>query len=126
MRKKAFVKLEIDENKSEEIAIYELRVRDILEIGEEIMTMGRDAQQWEAFVTRWLPRCVSIDYERFLDFAPSELMQIKNTFMEVNESFLSILEGLGMGEMLEQLKESFRADWKQSFVSSSAPATMVS
>jgi len=86
-----------------EFSIKELRVQDLLDI---LNGIG-DAGGIEEEIAKWLPRCTDLTLEDLRQMAPSELMQIYETFREVNADFFEIAGRLGLNKMAARMKESF-------------------
>lgn len=59
-----------------------------------------------------------IDIDIFLDFKPSELKELYDTFKEVNKVFFEIARQLGASKMVDLLKEEFQQIYSVQLASS--------
>jgi hypothetical protein len=134
MRKKATIKLEIEEKvetkdglaiKSmvEDITIYEVNVESLLQIWDEFKSLDRAAPDWRGVVHKWLPEFITIPYAKLVKLYPSEIRQIKEKFWEVNKDFFETLEWIGMKKAMEMFQQKVQEDLRKSLRGLSAPAT---
>ena len=124
MRKTATVTID-----GKELKVYELKVREIWELGQAITSLPKGEGGNKALlelVKNWLPKTVSVKWEDLMDFAPSELDELKEKFLEVNKSFLGILGGLGLKEAWNQIVKTFQQDLNKSWQGLLQPDTKTS
>jgi hypothetical protein len=110
MRKTNSLTLDTDKFGKLEVAVFEVRPFDLLEIHQEIQAEGLPIGEYE----RLLPLCTSLTREQLSGLYPSELELVINAFKDANKSFLApwptikkIIEKIGLGDWLaDVLKQS--------------------
>lgn len=115
MRKRKTIK--IDER---EITVLELRVKDAIEIYEEIESK-KGLEDIRKQVEQFLPRTINIDIEVLTTFAPSELKELYEAFREVNAVFFEAVQALGLDSLLNEIKKSILKDFMNLYAASSKP-----
>jgi hypothetical protein len=101
-----------------EYKVYELKVKEIWEIGQAMTNFPKGDEGNKALlglVKEWLPKTVSLQWEEAFDLAPSELEELWSKFMEVNKSFLSILGSMGLKNAWGQILKTFQSDLSKSW-----------
>lgn len=109
--------LEIDKKK---ITVYELTVKEIIEIGEgKGKRAGTGIKDFRILIKEYLPKCVSgITFDELIEMPPSDLKLIYNDFQEVNSVFFEAARSMGLGELLNELKEAVQKDFLKLLVDS--------
>lgn len=113
MRKEATVTVE-----GKEYKIYELRVKEIMELGQKMSELSKGDEgnlALLALLKESLPKFISVEWKALAEFAPSELEEMWVKFQEVNKSFLGILSSIGMKEALNQIIAGFKEDLSKSW-----------
>ena len=111
MRKQKTIKID-----DKEITIRELRIKDILEI---IDNIGEESfSDIQGQIETFLPRVTDIKMGDLRDMAPSEIMGIYDAFREVNRDFFDIARSAGLDKFLANLKASILKDFSESFADS--------
>lgn len=121
MRKRKTVK--IDEK---EITVLELRVKDAIEIYEEMGSGDKGLEDLRTQIEKFLPKAIDIDIEVLTEFAPSELKELYEAFREVNAVFFEAAGSLGLGSLLSEIKNSMLKDFVNLYADSSKPGTAMS
>jgi hypothetical protein len=93
-----------------EITVLELRVKDAIEIYEEIES-GKGLEDLREQVEKFLPRATDINVEALKEFAPSELKELYEAFKEVNAVFFEAVGSLGLGSLLSEIKKAILKDF---------------
>lgn len=110
MRKHKTVKID-----NREIAIKELRVRDILDIfnaaGKSTEGAQDDLALFMGIFREHLPKVTDVAPEDLLELAPSEIKVLLAAFEEVNEDFFGLARRLGIDQILVRLREAILADF---------------
>lgn len=117
MRKRKTVKID-----DLEITVMELRVKDAIEIYEEIES-EKGLEDIRKQVEQFLPRAINIDVEALKEFAPSELKELYEAFREVNAVFFEAARSLGLGSLLSEIKKAMLKDFVNLHADSLKPGT---
>ena len=117
MRKRKTIK--IDEK---EITVLELRVKDVLEIYEEIEAK-KGLEDIQSQARQFLPKAISLDIQDLKEMAPSELKELYEAFKEVNAVFFEAAQTLGLGSLLSEAKKSIVKDFGNLCADSLKPGT---
>lgn len=109
MRKKKIVELE----PGKKITVSELTIRQLLDLQDRISCLG-DSQinlrSLQSLVAELLPHCTDIVGTDIFEYAPSELEELGKAFWEVNQSFLKILDLLGVKEkMIKAIQQDLQS-----------------
>ena len=100
-----------------EVVVYELKVRDYKEL---LGKFGGNIEMTPALFlenfSEIMPKATNLSMEDILDMAPSEIMVIYENFKECNETFFGLLDKIGLGTMLDSLKEALKSDLSKAFV----------
>lgn len=113
---------EIDDKK---ITVYELTVKEIIELGEgKKLNEAQSLEDFRALLNDYLPKCVSgVTLDDLIGMAPSDLQLIYNDFREVNSVFFDVARSVGLGELLNELKQAIQKDFLKLLVGSFPGAT---
>lgn len=105
------------------VTVVEMTVRQLLEVQDRASRLGEENLNKEAFLGLMrdlLPKCTEgiSDPDEMLDFAPSELEALGAAFLEVNKSFLSMLEKIGVKQKIiralkKDIGETFEEEIKE-------------
>ena len=98
--------LKIDDN---EITVKELRVDQILEIWESVGA-GNDLDTFKGYIEKHMGKVTDVTLDDLRKMAPSEIKQIFEAFKEVNQDFFDLAQTLGLGKILEKLKNAILTD----------------
>lgn len=107
IKEKVSVDIKLFENKKYTVGV----VRELIE--EKLK-----AEQGKAFmdlIKKWLPEMTSIKWENLYGFAPSEIEELWEAFLEVNKSFLSILKKMGLQKIWDSILKTFQTDLMVSY-----------
>ena len=102
-----------------EITVYEMKIREIIELFDGLDEDEGIATQIEAI----LPRITDARTEDLLDMTPSEAKEIYDAVREINAVFFEVARGMGMEAIGLQIKDAILQDFKQAFASSSKQDT---
>jgi hypothetical protein len=111
----------IEGGKSYEVK--ELTVEQILRTIDEFGSAGTDLEALKSQADKFLPWVVNLKIDELKEMAPSEIRQVYDDFMEVNDSFFALARGLGLDKVGSSLKEALAKDFIALFASSLNPAT---
>jgi hypothetical protein len=100
-----------------EITVRELRVKDLIELLDRTGADPNNANLLEALRT-FLPKCSDLTVDDLTGMAPSEIKQVYDAFKEVNEVFFETARGLGLGNVVADLKNSIRKEFSAAFADS--------
>lgn len=106
--------VEIDNKK---IKVFELTVKDILEIlgesGEKEGTQGSADQieDLKSLVEKHLTKATDAKLEDFREMAPSDIKTVFDAFKEVNSVFFEMAQRAGLGAILEEVKSALLKDF---------------
>lgn len=99
------------------IEIKELTIKEILSLFDnDIFGDGSIENLRLALEDKVLPLCTDIKFDALQDFAPSELKQVWDKFMEVNSVFFDVAQKMGLSEIIEKIKEKIREDFGKLYV----------
>ena len=112
MRKHKITKID-----DKEITVRELRVRDLIELLDGTGVDPKSANILEALRT-FLPKCSDLTVDDLIGMAPSEIKQVYDAFKEVNEVFFETARGLGLGNVITDLKNLIRKEFSEAFAGS--------
>lgn len=110
--------IEIDEKK---ITVYELTVKEIIEIGEtkSVKEGAAELKDFKGIFEDYIPKALSgVALDDLIQMAPSDLKEIYGTFREVNATFFEVARSLGMTELLNQLTLAIQKDFLKLLVGS--------
>lgn len=126
MRKQKTIKID-----GKEITIRELKVKEIYRIISGAFEIaGKKEQDGEQsleafgeeisnFLTTYLPLVTKdITHEDALDMAPSELEELYEAFKEVNKTFFTVLQKVGAGNLLQEIKKAIAEDFSKLYADS--------
>lgn len=118
MRKHKITKID-----DKEITVRELRVRDLIELLDGTGVDPKSANILEALRT-FLPKCSDLTVDDLIGMAPSEIKQVYDAFKEVNEVFFETARGLGLGNVITDLKNLIRKEFSAAFADSFSRAML--
>lgn len=106
------------------IQIFELRVKDIYGLFQELTSGENDltADNLHKLAEKWLPKATNLTIDKMMEMAPSELEQVSETFKEVNGSFFKIAQKLGLTDLLMGVKGAMLNDLNILFADSLSEA----
>ena len=110
--------LEIDDKK---ITVYELTVKEIIEIGErkEVKEGKANLNNFKDILEHYLPKAVSgVTLDGLIGMPPSDIKKIYEDFKEVNAVFYEAARSMGLDELLNQLKAAVQKDFLKLLVDS--------
>lgn len=111
MRKTASFKLD-----DKEVIVYELKVKDyralIAKFGTKDITPKMFLDEFENL----LPLATNLTMTELDDMAPSEVSEIFEKFKECNSVFFDLLSKLGLGDLMQRIREAVVVDLQQAFV----------
>ena len=103
------------------ITVKELTVRDIINLVNDKALLGPSSKgkdgtfELEALreqAEEYLPKFITgANMDDLLDMRPSELRQIYDKFMEVNNTFFAVARSVGLDQIVGQLKQAVQADF---------------
>lgn len=111
------------------VTVLELRVKDLRTVKDALAGLAEAGPEMNeagflALADKHLPLFMTgIELKDLEEFAPSELEGLLSAFREVNAAFLKLAGGLGMGGLLESLRQAVTADLIAAFAASSRPGT---
>lgn len=96
------------------VTVRELRVKDILGLMGEGDDSGPDITSLAGMKTA-LDLVADITLEEIKELAPSEIKVIYDAFREVNSVFFEVAGTVGLGKVLDELKQSIVKDFARQF-----------
>lgn len=113
--------IKIDEK---EITLKEFRVKDVIDI---LKDASPDAQAGNGDIVetikKLLPICSDMTVEDLFAMAPSEIKQVYEAFKEANAVFFEVAQSLGLGSIVQELKNSIRKEFSGVLADSFSRAT---
>lgn len=119
MRDQKIVEIQIDEKTTVKVTVKELTVKEILDLGNKIISNERPETVTLDNVKNALNANLSLviegmDVSELVELAPSDLEKLFDAFKEVNKSFLAIAEEVGLMNLLTNMKETLKQDYLKS------------
>jgi hypothetical protein len=107
--------------------VKELKVKEILSLmsGDLLEDTSIDALK-KNFSDVLLPMCSNIEISDLEEMTPSELEVVWEHFREANKSFFGMARKMGLGEMVENIKQGMIMDFGRTVAPSSKQVTQVS
>jgi len=123
MRKDKVVEINENENTVKKYKVYELTVKQILELfNSDILDGNKTLSDFEGQASKLLPYGTDATLDDLKEMAPSDIKLILDAFMEVNDSFFALARAAGLGNMLSELKAAILRDFSNLLVNSLSQA----
>ena len=124
MQQVTVIKIEIEKGLTKEYTIKELTVKQILDLSQTNTFLGGGSKtkpglnvpgfsiinhlvSFKPEVERIMDVSCDFKFEDLIKLAPSDIKVLYDGFQEVNQTFLDVLEKLGITKILKSLQESF-------------------
>lgn len=116
---------------NKKVEVYELRVKDVMQLFEELgddpskkaippEASVKEELSVKAKIEKYLPLATNLQLDAMMEYAPSELKEVYDAFMQVNTVFLEVAKELGLLTALGALKRAAIEDFQKLYVSSSS------
>lgn len=105
------------------VTVYELKVKEVIALIRDNSIGDLDITTLVTFLgTEFLPKVCNLEFKEIEELAPSELVVLYETFMEVNSDFFAVAQKLGINEtakgLIGSLKQALTADFLELYASS--------
>lgn len=103
-----------------DITVRELRIREVYDLLSKAQENGPEFMDGLSSVFKG---STGLDLEDLLDFHASEALALWDAVLEVNASFLSLAERVGLDQPVKAILAGIKLDWNARSAASSAGAT---